>query len=200
MKRVALLSLDLLLIACATILALLLRDNFVFSELHFQAILPYLTVTLISGGVVFSTAGVSWSVWRFSALNDYLKLVGTSVITVLIALGISFSMTRLEGVSRTVPVLQAMNMVFLLVTARLLIRLRHHHRNDPPQLVTKPAAPDRTSVLVFGTTRITELYLRSVAEFAGDKIGVAGLISRTQAKVGRRFLGVQVLGTSDDLT
>ena len=50
MKRVALLFLDLFLIACATLLALLLRDNFVFSESHLQAIMPYLVVTPVSGG------------------------------------------------------------------------------------------------------------------------------------------------------
>ena len=59
MKRVALLFLDLLLIACATIFAVLLRDNLELREPDLQAILPYLVVTLLSGAVVFSIAGIS---------------------------------------------------------------------------------------------------------------------------------------------
>ena len=199
MKRVALLFLDLLLIACATIFAVLLRDNLELRDPDLQAILPYLVVTLLSGAVVFSIAGVSSSVWRSSAQNDYLRLVVASVATVLISLAISFSITRLEGIARAVPVLQLMTMIFLLMAARLLIRLRHHHRFRPSQLVREPLASNQTTVLVFGTTRITELYLRSVAEFERDEISIAGLISRTEAKVGRRFLGSKILGTSDDL-
>ena len=199
MKRVALLFLDLLLIACATIFAVLLRDNLELRDPDLQAILPYLVVTLLSGAVVFSITGVSWSVWRSSAQNDYLRLVVASVATVFITLAISFSITRLEGIARAVPVLQLMTMIFLLMAARLLIRLRHHHRFRPSQLVREPLASNQTNVLVFGTTRLTELYLRSVAEFARDEISVAGLISRTKAKVGRSFLGSEILGTSDDL-
>ena len=51
MKRVALLFLDLLLIACATIFAVLLRDNLELRDPDLQAILPYLVVTLLSGAV-----------------------------------------------------------------------------------------------------------------------------------------------------
>ena len=90
MKRVALLFLDLLLIACATIFAVLLRDNLELRDPDLQAILPYLVVTLLSGAVVFSIAGISSSVWRSSAQNDYLRLVVASVATVLIAIAIEF--------------------------------------------------------------------------------------------------------------
>ncbi len=187
MKRVALLFLDLFLIACATLLALLLRDNFVFSESHLQAIMPYLVVTLVSGGIVFSFTGVSWSVWRSSTLRDYLRLLGAIAATVFATLAITFSMSRLEGVARAVPVLQAMTMIFLLLGSRLLVQFRHQRRFHPSQLVMKPTASNQTNVLVFGTTRLTELYLRSVAEFASDKISIAGLISRTKTKVGRQL-------------
>ena len=199
MKRIALLFFDLSLIACATIIAMLLRDNCEFSEPHFRALLPYLFVTLISGAIVFSTSGTSWSVWRTSSLNDYVQLSISSAITVVVAVGISFHISRLDGVARAVPVLQAMSMVLLLVGARLFTRIRHHRRFRPSQLVNKPASSNRTNVLLFGTTRLAELYLRSVQEFARDNISVAGVISRTEAKVGRRFLGSQVLGTPGDL-
>jgi alkanesulfonate monooxygenase SsuD/methylene tetrahydromethanopterin reductase-like flavin-dependent oxidoreductase (luciferase family) len=80
------------------------------------------------------------------------------------------------------------------------MRLRHTARAKPVQLVATPLptnAPE--TVLVVGLTRLTELYLRSVSEFAPDRVRVAGLLVRNPEHTGRFVHHYEVLGTPDQV-
>jgi FlaA1/EpsC-like NDP-sugar epimerase len=200
MKRIALLSFDLLLVAGATVLALLLRDNFEFSEAHLRDLVPYLSITVACAAVAFSISGVSWTVWRASALHDYIVIAASSLAAVLAAVSISFLLNRLEGVPRTVPVLTPMNIIFALVAVRVLVRLRHDRRARPPQFSVSVPSPHQKTVLLVGTTRIAELYLRSVGELARNDIAIAGIVTNKKPKIGRSIYGHRVIGTLDEIS
>ena len=197
MKRFVLLCVDLLLITAATLLAVLLRDNFVPSAQHFQALFPYLVTTLGCAAVILTISGTSRAMWRFTSIGDYLRIAMACTLTVLASLALAFSFSRLDGVARAVPILQLLLMTTLLISARILIRLRNRRRFKPVQLKNCAPIQPRTSILVFGATTLTELYLRSITEFATDRIHVVGIVARKEAKVGRSLLGYKVLGTTD---
>jgi lipopolysaccharide/colanic/teichoic acid biosynthesis glycosyltransferase len=199
MKRIALLAFDLLLVAGATILALLLRDNFEFSEAHLRDLIPYLSITVACAAIAFSISGISWSAWRASALHDCIAIAVSSVATVLGAVAISFLLNRLEGVPRAVPVLTLMNIIFALVAVRVLFRLSHDRRARPPQFSAASLATPPKTVLLVGTTRIAELYLRSAEELGSDSVAIAGIVTRKAPKVGRSIDGHRVIGSLDEI-
>src|ERR1700733_1597785 len=104
MRRGILLSIDVVLVALATALGLLIRDNFEFALDRWMALFPYFTVSLVTSGAVFVGGGVNRSVWRYSSVVDYLRIVALTAIIVLLVVCAIFAYNRLEGVPRALPI------------------------------------------------------------------------------------------------
>src|SRR3972149_2695939 len=97
MRRYLLLSIDLCLIAVATILAQVLRDNFDLSVERFESLAPYAALTIAAGVPVWIGLGLDRGIWRFSAMGDYLRILAAVGVTGLAAVALGFAFNRLEG-------------------------------------------------------------------------------------------------------
>src|SRR5690606_1274726 len=179
MHRVSLLLIDLFLVLLATILASVLRHDFQVSPDRLTALFPYLLLTVSTAAIVLPAFGTGRSVWRLTTMRDYLHLAAATVAIVVCSVALGFAYNRLEGVPRSVPVLQGLVMLFALVGVRVLLRLRHAARQRPRPLMPTPehSLPQRT-VLIVGLNRLAEAYLLSISEFARGRVRVAGLIGR----------------------
>lgn len=199
MRRLIQLSCDLFLIVSATIFALVLRDNFDISRERQAAELAYIVCTLGMSIIVIPSFGLDRSIWRFSALPDYLRVVSASVVIVVGAVAMDFAINRLDGIARALPILQCVLMIFGLVGIRVLMRMRYVARGRPAQF-QKPIVPGAAeTVLVIGMSRLTELYLRSVVEFGNDRVRVAGILGTHDRHLGRLVLRHQILGNPEDV-
>ena len=195
MHRFVLLSIDLLLIVIATVAALALRENLDVAPQKFFDLLPYLVMTLGVSVPILVLAGLNRTLWRFSSLEDYLRVVGAAVTIVVLAVGVGFAFNRLEGVARSLPILQAVLVACTLIGVRTAMRLRHLRRargpHAPPVWTT---TQKQEAVLVVGLNAVTELFLQSVQEFAGEHVKVAGLLGRGERHRGRLLRLHPVLG------
>ena len=198
-RRATLLLIDLILIAFATVLALLLRDNFYVDTSNLGSLVPYLLVTLAASIPVLMVLGLDRTVWRFSALTDYLRVMVAVFAIVSAAVVIAFVFNRMEGVARALPVLQGMLMSFLLVGARVLMRLRHEGRRTGAAVASVASPARRETIIVIGMNAVAELYIRSIEEFAADKIKIAGLIARSEHQRGRMLQQYEVLGSPEQV-
>ena len=183
----------------ASVVALALRENFTFREAPWAAFVPYLLLTTAVAAPVLIVFQLDRSVWRFSGLADYIRAGVASVVIVVGAVAIGFLANRLDGVARSLPVLQAMVIAVCLIGMRVLARIVHDQRRRRPHAepVSLPAASD--TVLVVGWGNLTELYVRSVAELGKGSIHIAGILSPKERHVGRYVLSVKVLGVPDDI-
>ena len=201
MQRAFALAIDVAIVLMATLFALLLRDNFEPPPHRLPEAIPYLILTAVVSVPVFAMFGINRAIWRFAGPTDYWRLIGAMAAIVLGALVFAFIYNRLDGVSRSWPILQFMVGVLMLIGLRVLYRHRHAARRGPgksaPLQVTD--AVQSETVLVVGLSPLTEMYLLSIAEFAADRIRVAGLLGRTDRHVGRRIENVQVLGLPEDV-
>jgi lipopolysaccharide/colanic/teichoic acid biosynthesis glycosyltransferase len=195
--RPALLLVDLGLIAIATLFAALLRDNLEIVPERTEALLPYLALTLASAAVVLPASGLSRSIWRFSVMSDYLRVLAAVVIIVLSAVAAAFLVNRLDGVARALPVTQALIMGFLLIGVRAAMRMRHVSRKSAPSCPIE-TGPQET-VLVVGINVLTDLFLRSVAEFAPERMRVAGIVGRNARHSGRLLQQHPILGLPEEI-
>jgi len=199
MRRITLLVIDLFLVASATVAASSLRYDLSLEPDRAAALIPYVAITIAIAALVLPVFGTGRTVWRLTTLTDYLHLAIATALIVLGAVALGFAFNRLEGIPRSVPVLQALVMLFLLVGVRVMLRLRHAARQRPKPLdLPQTDAPDRT-VLVVGLSRLTEAYLLSIQEFASDRVRVAGLLGRKEGDVGRIVLDQPVLGLPEQL-
>lgn len=191
---------DLALIAAATIFALLLRDNFDFSFLRAQSILPYLMATVFAAAIVLSTSGLNRTIWRFSALRDYLRVTIASVTVVLIAVALTAFAQRLGSVPRSLPVIQALLMIMFLVGARVSMRFRHERRQRPEPASHPEINSSGETVLLVGLTPITDLFLRSETEFAPGRLLIAGILGHNERQKGRQLYQYPVLGRPEEIS
>jgi lipopolysaccharide/colanic/teichoic acid biosynthesis glycosyltransferase len=198
MKRYALLSVDLLVIAAATVFALILRDNLEVSVDRLVLAGPYVALTVAAAVPVLLATGLNRSLWRYSSLGDYL-LIGMAVTaTVLLALALGFVLNRLEGVARALPIMQGLLMVCGLIGVRVATRLGHAARGRTQGVAPSLSNPMET-VLVVGLGTVAELFLRSVEEFASDRVKVAGLLGPAEHHRGLSLRRYSVLGVPEDL-
>jgi len=196
--RLVLTVIDLCLIGLATLFAQLLRDSFETRPEQLLALLPYLGVTLAAAIPSLAVFRLNQSIWRFSGMADYVSSFGAAILIVAAAVGLGFLVNRLEGVARSLPIIQATLIVFGLVGARVAARLRHKGRGRAA-LRPAPAAGDAECILVVGINLITELYLRSVAEFSGGRVQVMGLLVKRENNMGRLVQGHRILGRPEQI-
>ena len=198
MRRYALLLVDLLVVAAATITALILRDNLEVSVERLVQIGPYLLLTLAAAGPVLMATGLTRTLWRYSSLGDFLLIGMAAAAIVLLALAMGFSLNRLEYVARAMPIIQSLLIACGLVGVRVASRLRHASRRPAQDVAPSLSDPPQT-VLVVGLNTVTELFLRSVEDLAADRIKVAGLLGSNEQVRGLLMRRYPVLGVPEEL-
>ena len=202
MRRFVLLALDLSLVCLATVFSLVLRENFEVSASRFFDFIPYLTATLGSATLVFLAIGLNRTVWRFTTRPDHLRVVAASAVVVVGAVSATFAYNRLEGVARSLPLLQLLVCQALLIGARVLHKLSHDARQHRKASATFLQLVDKeppTTVLIVGISKLTEAYLQAIAELAPGHIKIAGLLGQADRHVGRLVATHPVLGVPQEI-
>jgi len=196
MRHYVALAIDLGWVALSAILAVVIRDNFVPYESHLEAALAYTAIAVVVSAIVFAIVGLHKALWAYTSLHDVLRVIAAVTVALLVAVFVSFVLSRLEGVARSVPLIQWFLLVSAMVSTRVAARI-WHERARREQVTTVDASVQH--VLIVGLSHLTELYLQSVAEYASKTVDVVGILSE-QAELRGRLLGFQkVLGTPEEL-
>ncbi len=200
MRVIFIILLDLLLIALATLSALALRSNFEITAAQWSAFQPYLAGSVFTAAIALPGLSISRSIWRFAGQPELARIALAAIAVSGGGLGICFAATRLDDVARSIPILQILLIFVFLSGARFGYRYYRTWRETrggvAPLMVA--AGPSQEMVLMVGLTRLTETYLQSIAEFAPDRVLVAGVLGRSPRHVGRRVAMLRVLGTPED--
>src|SRR5436190_5823635 len=118
--RMLLSGVDLCLVTLSILGAQFLRDNFETRLDQIEALLPYVAVSLAAGIPVLAALGLNRSIWRMSAMPDYLRAMGGALLIVVSSVALAFLINRLEGVARSLPVIQAGLLVFGMAGVRII--------------------------------------------------------------------------------
>lgn len=183
--------------AVASVAALALRENLAIAPERLDAFAPYLLYTLAIAGPILVMLELDRSVWRFSGLADYVRATYASMLIVAGAAVIGFVTSRLDGVARSLPLLQFVLLTSGLVGVRVLTRVVHERRRpgDRTQVVLPSA---RNTVLLVGWSSLVELFVRSVVEFGAGRVQIAGILSPNERHIGRLMRSIKVLGKPED--
>jgi lipopolysaccharide/colanic/teichoic acid biosynthesis glycosyltransferase len=179
-------------------MAVALRGDFVSFDNKLLTLLPYTLISLAAAFIVFFAGGLDRTPWRFSSIGDHLQILILTGLAILLALVVTFIVNRLDGVARSLPLLQAGLTVILLVSARSAARFwyaRQIHANG------KTSAPDLAleTILVVGANTVSEMFLLAVKEFAPRGVQVAGLLVDEPQMRGRSIQQTPILGVVEEL-
>jgi lipopolysaccharide/colanic/teichoic acid biosynthesis glycosyltransferase len=191
------LLIDLTWVALSAIIAVLIRDNFVPYAPHLQAVIAYAGIAVAACAVVFMAMGLHKTLWQYTSLSDVLRLLAAVTVGLLLALSISFVASRLEGVSRSVPVIQWFLLIAAMIGTRAAVRL-WHERSRRGRMTSADNSVQH--VLVIGLSHLTEFYLRAVAEHGEKAIEIVGILSEKRELHGRSLRFHKILGTPEELT
>ncbi|MBT5430144.1 MAG: polysaccharide biosynthesis protein [Rhodospirillaceae bacterium] len=134
-------------------------------------------------------------VWQYASLNDLINITKSTSLVILVFVVISFVNNRLEDLPRSLPFINWFVLMALLGGPRFLYRL---FKDQNIELRYENNAHKRIPILLVGAGDSADLFIRDLAR--GDSnYRVCGIISGTNARVGRNIQGVEILGTTDEI-
>ena len=188
---------DIVMAAIAFVLAVYLRvgdASYLFSSDLFLR--GTVTFTLIAA-LVFWFMGLYRGVWRYASLNDLWAIARATTLVILIFLLVMFLWTRLDGLPRSLPFITWFVLMALLGGPRFMYRLYKDRRID---FGMEAAGIHRIPVLLVGSGDEAELFIRAVSRGPDAAYRVVGIVSERANRVGRVIHGIDVMGTTEELT
>jgi lipopolysaccharide/colanic/teichoic acid biosynthesis glycosyltransferase len=187
---------DLGFVAFSAFVALLIRDNFVFYEPHWEAIVPYAAITLTCTAIIFGVLRPHKALWQYISLPDILYLIAAVTLSLLLSLFASFALSRLEGIARSIPVIQWLLLIVAMVAIRVAARIWRERKARARPL---KVGSYRQHVLIVGESQLTELYLESLERYVSKRFKVVGILSDRREFQGRLLRRLAILGTPEEL-
>ncbi|HEB79759.1 MAG TPA: polysaccharide biosynthesis protein, partial [Rhodospirillales bacterium] len=182
---------DIVMAAAAFVISMYLRlGDSVFYYSQDLLVRGTISFTLIAAGV-FIFMGLYRGIWRYASLNDLLAIARSATLAVLVFMLVMFMWTRLAGLPRSLPFINWFVLMALLGGPRFLYRLIKDRRVDV-HLEKEGHRP--VPVLLAGAGDGAELFIRALSRSRENNYRVVGIVSESAGRVGRRILGVEVLG------
>lgn len=131
---------------------------------------------------------------RFFAVNDALNLIKAVVFGELLTAVLVFSITRLDGVPRSVPIVHAIILSVFLFSALGVARFVSARRGATPRVLRV-----KENIIVIGLDDVSAFLLKFLEETAAHRFQVVALLDTEPRWVGRTVNGVCVLGPPSHL-
>jgi FlaA1/EpsC-like NDP-sugar epimerase len=187
---------DVFMASISFILALYLRlGNDVLESYAVRELIFGTTLFTAIAAIVFRSLKMYRGVWQYASLNDLINITKSTSLVILVFVVISFVNNRLEDLPRSLPFINWFVLMALLGGPRFLYRL---FKDQNIELRYENNAHKRIPILLVGAGDSADLFIRDLAR--GDSnYRVCGIISGTNARVGRNIQGVEILGTTDEI-
>lgn len=201
-SRLRILALDLCLLGIATWLALLLRENMAIDPRKLDDLLPYVAVSLVFAVPANLMLGLDRALLQFAGLAEYRKVVLAVGLTAFSATIAMFLFNRMDGVARSIPVMQALIAIFLLIGARLVARGRRTQlamaREDMP-LTAIESNMRAEAVLVVGVNHLSEMLISRIGDLSNGAARIGGVLAIDDRANGRSLGGHMLFGPHESL-
>jgi FlaA1/EpsC-like NDP-sugar epimerase len=181
--------------ACISpLLALYVRDANIFLYGDPATIGLYVLVCAGFSLVAFLVFRVGDGVTSYFSVCDALDVSKAVVFAELMTCAVLFSLTRLEGIPRSTPIIHALVLAAGLATARTFMRVLD---SDRTRASKRPAFSEH--IVIIGSNQLTSLYIKMIEALAFGTRRVVAVLDHRPQMVGRAIEGVRILGGPQDL-
>lgn len=184
-------AMDVIVGAAAPFFALFIRDLSYFDREDLNAFLVYSAIATVATFLCLLHFRVTQILSRFFSIEDVRQILKAAAAAALITAGVVFSLVRLEGIPRSLPLLHFLFLAIGLIGTRWLgseqYRSRDWRAEDDNRAVQ--------NVLLVGASRMAWCYIRMLSCVPGGKQRVIAILDDDPTMRGRSLCGIPVIGT-----
>lgn len=192
--RIRLSTFDALWAALTPIIALSLRGALILEPSREADAALYWSASLAFALISFLIFRLNDGISKYFSVDDAIDVLKASCGANLMSALFLFSFTRLDGIPRSIPLIQTLILAFGLLTVRGLHLWRDTNGTAPVQ--DNEAAPEH--VLMIGANRLTALYIKFLHAYSPHQYRIIGIID-TEVVGGRMMLGIPVLSAGSNI-
>src|SRR5437660_1682986 len=176
------------------VVALLLRD----AEIVFRAdweVLGY--YWLFSSGfalVAFVALRLQDGMTRYFSVHEALDIAEAALFTELMTFVTLFTLTRLDGIPRSMPLTHGLLLAAGLIAARMVVRIVFSEDKEPLDYHYR-----RERIILIGANRFASSFIQLLKAYAPAHEPVIAVLDQDAKMIGRAIAGVQVLGAPHEL-
>ncbi len=142
--------------------------------------------------IVFYATGMYDSLWRYAEIVEFFRCAASSVIAVVAFVGITLLIFKERRIPRSVYALSAAFASSLTLYTRLTYRM---YRNTKISLLGQK----RRRVLLVGAGDAASTLIHELNKNPAQEMNVICAVDDDKNKQGRSIIGVEILGTTDDI-
>ena len=193
--RFRLLPFDVFWAAAAPLLALYLRDAYILSSQGVEMAVLYCSLSFFFSVIGFLAFRVSDAIPRHFSVHDAFNILKAAIAAALATTVVLFSLTRLEGIPRSTPVLQALLLCAGLFAARIVMMLL----DKEGQVTEHPSHAEVEHIIMIGSTKLSSLYIQLLRAYSPLHRRVIAVLDARQKLIGRAMSGVPVVAAPQHL-
>jgi lipopolysaccharide/colanic/teichoic acid biosynthesis glycosyltransferase len=181
--------------AAAPLLALYLRGTYLLSAQGTESVVFYCGLSFVFALISFLALRVGDGIPRHLSLHDAFNILKATVAAALATTVVLFSLTRLEGIPRSIPVLQALLLAAGLLAARVVTILL----DNEGQIPEHPSHGEIEHIIMIGSTKLSSLYIKLLRAYAPLHRHVIAVLDTKQKLIGRAMSGVPIVASPQHL-
>jgi lipopolysaccharide/colanic/teichoic acid biosynthesis glycosyltransferase len=180
--------------ACAftsPILALYLRDAYILTYDNVSTVAIYWTLSVGFSLMAFVIFRIHDGMSRYFSVHDALDMVKAAGFSQLMTTVVLFAFTRLDGIPRSTPFIQAMILAVGLIATRAIAQAF----DNGAKVTNDRNNVAHENIIMIGATHVSLLYVKLLEACSIGKRRVIAVLDGRRQSIGRSIAGIRVLAT-----
>jgi len=168
---------------------------------HVLSVADWPDATLFCG-IAFASSLIGFLIFRIRegmthlfSVHDALDVAKAVLLAEFVTCLVLFSMTRLDGIPRSTPLIHALLLSAGLVSARAFLRMAYADVDTSPPAAKGPVE----HIIVIGSNRLSALYIGLLRAYGRERYRVIALLDERPEMAGRSIAGFRVFGPPSHL-
>ncbi|NJO37314.1 MAG: hypothetical protein HC871_06440, partial [Rhizobiales bacterium] len=195
-RRLLILTHDLIIVTSAFPISIVLRENFDPGPQFMQPAAFGTLILVLVAFLVLRIMGVQQNMWRYASPSDLLNLAKAISVIAAIFFGTMFFVDRLEGISRSVPIIFWLVAFAGLCSTRLIYSAMVNSQAGRGHRDTRISS---YRILIAGSLEASSALVQTLGSPTRQSTRIVGIIS-DGAERGRTLHGIEILGRTSQLT
>src|SRR5215831_12102486 len=175
-------------------LALAVRDASLVQTADWNAVGSFWLASSGFALLAFFAFRIQDGMTRHFSVHEALDLAEAVLLAELMICGVMFTLTRFDGIPRSMPLIHGVLLLAGLVSARLCVRIAVGGRDQLPNHQGR-----RERIVLIGANRFGSSFIQLLQAYAPQNQPVIAVLDDDPKMIGRAVGGVQVIGTPHEL-